>query len=424
MSELRLNPFSRIVGRRRFLQVLLAISILGPLALGAGVYLWADYQFRAAREACEKSRFSQARDHISRYLGIWPGDADAHFLAARIERRLSQFKKAETHLQAYKRARGATDEFQTEWVLLRAQAGELAQLEESLWSCIKNDHPQTLEILETLAGCFIRESRFHLAQTCLNEWLKRDPTNAIALEWRGMANEYLQAREDAVADYRQVLKQLPDRWPIRLQLAVLLIDLTRYTEAARELEILRKTHGQEEPVQLAWGRYLFGQGKTEEARQVFSRLTSGKAKSLLVFYYLGKLEREPAEAEKWFRKALEIEPANLEARFALYASLQQAGRHKEAAQELRLYETTRRDQEQTKALYEKMERAPNNPDTLSKLGTHLLERFDNPRGVQLLLRALSLDPNHLPAHQALARYYEKKNQPEQAARHRSFSPAP
>jgi Tfp pilus assembly protein PilF len=104
--------------------------------------------------------------------------------------------------------------------------------------------------------------------------------------------------------------------------------------------------------------------------------------------------------------------------------LQQAGRSKEAAAELQLYESARNDQNQTKKLHELMERQPNNPEHLSKLGAHLLEKFDNVQGLYLLQRALAFDPNHRFAHQALARYYEKKNQPEEAAKHREFLQAP
>src|SRR5207249_4319314 len=128
------------------------------------------------------------------------------------ERRSSAFKTAEEHLKAYKRIRGVTDEFQTEWILLRAQGGESPQLEQALWNCVRQNHPQALEILETLSACLIRESRFFKALECLDEWLKRDPKNPVALEWRALARENVQARDEAVADYRQVLELAADRW--------------------------------------------------------------------------------------------------------------------------------------------------------------------------------------------------------------------
>src|SRR5262249_47901913 len=143
----------------------------------------------------------------------------------------------------------------------------------------------------------------------------------------------------------------------------------------------------------------------------------------LVCYYLGKLESNPAEAVKWFRKALALQPANLQAQFALCDSLKQAGRDKEAAEEWRAYRSAQNDHEQSKKLHDMVERDPNNPEHLSALGAHLLEKFANPQGLYLLQRALSFDPNHQTAHRALARFYEKNNQPELAAKHREYAPA-
>jgi hypothetical protein len=42
----------------------------------------------------------------------------------------------------------------------------------------------------------------------------------------------VQARDEAVADYRNVLDMAADRWYVRLQLAKLLLEMTRYAEAS------------------------------------------------------------------------------------------------------------------------------------------------------------------------------------------------
>jgi len=396
------------------------LSCVG-LAVWSAVQLKAKSQFRAAQAALDQGLFVDARTHVRQCLQTWPTDADVHFLAARIERRLNDFKAAEDHLKAYKRVRGITDEFQTEWILLRAQAGEWPQLERSLWNCVEKNHPQSLEILEALAGGLMREARYSAALGCLNDWLKRDPHNLVALEWRAMTRAYLQNREDAVKDYRHVLDLAPDRWQARLQLAKLLMEMASFSEASRELAILNATHGEQEQAQLAWAQCLLNQGKTDEARGILLKLSTSLEKEPLVFYYLGKLEPDPADAANWYRKALQIQPGNLEARFGLYTSLQQAGRSKDAAVELQLYKSASSDQGQTRKLHEMMEREPYNPDVLSKLGAHLLEKYENPQGLYLLRRALAFNPNHRFAHQVLAQYYDKKNQPEQAAKHREYS---
>jgi len=184
MGASRFNPVARFAhGGWRFRTVSIVV-LLGFVGLcgWVGIHLWADYQFRAARAALDKSLFVDARAHVHQCLKAWPNDVDVHFLAARIERRLNEFKAAEKHLQTYKRIRGVTDEYQTEWILLRAQGGEWNQLEGSLWNCVERNHPQSLEILETLAAGLMREARFSAAYACLNEWLKRDPQSLVARE--------------------------------------------------------------------------------------------------------------------------------------------------------------------------------------------------------------------------------------------------
>lgn len=367
------------------------------------------HELRAAQDAFANGQFDAARSHIQHCLAARPDDPDVHFLAARIERRSAQFETAEYHLKAYRRLRGITDEFQTEWILLRAQGGESPKLEQSLWNCVRKDHPQTLEILETLAACFIREGRFHAAITCLDDWLKRAPTNVLALEWRALARENLLQRDGAAEDYEKALKLDPDRWHVRLQLAKLLMDMARLPQAVLHLEILNKSHAREPAVQMAWGQCLFQQGENEQARRVFAGLHAKQANPQpMVLYYLGKLEADPAQAATWFRKVLALQPAHLEARFALHASLLQAGRDQEAATELRAYQAARAEAEQIKKLYERMEREPNNPEVLSKLGEQLLDRFNSPQAIHLLHRALAFDPNHRRARELLAKYRQKE----------------
>ncbi|MBM4069310.1 MAG: tetratricopeptide repeat protein [Planctomycetes bacterium] len=419
MSARWFNPLWRFVRSGwRFQCVVVAVVVvaLGLSSLLA-VYLWSNYHFREAQSAFDNGQFEAAREHILNCLAVSATNTDAHFLAARIERRSGQFETAENHLKTYKRLRGITDEFQTEWILLRAQSGESPKLEQALWNCVRKNHPQTLEILETLAACFIREGRYHAAITCLDEWIKRAPNCVLAFEWRGLARENRMQRDGAVEDYEKALELDPAQWQVRLQLAKLLMDMARLPQAAIHLATLNKTHAGDPSVQMAWGQCLFQQGESEHARRVFSELHAKQGNQQpMVLYYLGKLEADPTRAATWFRQLLTIQPAHLEARFALHASLLQAGRGPEAAAELRTYQAARAELDQIKTLYEKMEREPNNPDVLSTLSEQLLDKFNSPQAVHLLYRALAFDPNHQRSRELLAKYRQKEESRQQESR--------
>jgi Tfp pilus assembly protein PilF len=312
---------------------------------------------------------------------------------------------------------------QTEWILVRAQGGEFARHEAALWKCVKNSNPQTLEILKTLAACFIKEFRFAAAHTCLDEWLEREPKSILALQWRGLVREALHERANALADYARVLELAPDHWRARLQMAQLLIGLSRFPDAFQQLQILQQTHSDQHDVQFTLGQYLFKQGKDEQARQIFLQLsTKDYPKQSKVLYYLGKLEHEPAKAEYWLRKSLKKDPADLDARFALYTNLrQQPGRQKDATAEILAYQASKKDEEKIRTLLESIQTQPRNPDVLASAGGLLSEKFRNPQGLNLVFRALFFDPNHRQAHAILARYYEKNHQRAKAAKHREFS---
>lgn len=409
MRLARLNPMAVFRCRKP----LLAAFLIAAVALGwCVVVAWNRVELyrelSQAHEAFDLGQLQKAALHIQRCLEARPDDPEIQFLAARIERRSGHFEAAEHHLKAYRRLRGISDEYQTEWILLRAQAGESPRFEQSLWKCVKQDHPQSLEILETLAGCFIREGRFGAARTCLDEWLKRTPNNPLALEWRALTHENMQDPGGAADDYQKALAIAPERWRARLQLAKVLLEMAHVPDAARHLEILNKTHGQELSVQTAWAQCLFQQGKTEDARRIFNQVQAQQPDHLPVLYFLGKLEAEPLKAVAWYRKALALQPAYQEARFALYASLVQASRPQEAAEEMRKYQATRSDMGQIKKLHEQMEREPNNPEVLTALAEQLADKLNSPQAIQLLYRALAIDPSNQRARNRLEKLRQKE----------------
>jgi predicted Zn-dependent protease len=200
-------------------------------------------------------------------------------------------------------------------------------------------------------------------------------------------------------------------------LAQLLIADASVQEAVPHVEVLYKSRPQDPNVRLALLQCRELQGRLEESKQLVDALLKDDPNNVWALYYQGKLASEPTEKEKWFRKVLNIDPAFLPARYALHNSLQQQGRSKEAAAELRKYKNDAEDVKKLKKLLASMEKAPRNPDVLASLGKTLL-RFDEQRALRFLSRALEADPDHTETHQILARFYESKNQPEKAAHHR------
>ena len=198
--------------RRRLGCIMGLAAVLIATAIG-GANLWAWYHFRAAEKALRAEKLDEARGHVTCCLRVWQRGPASHLLAVRIARAGGQYPEAEHYLAECNRLQhGASEQSQLEEILLRAQSGELAEVEPGLWECVHTNHPESTRILETLAQVYIREGRTQTALTCLNLWLEREPSTARAWHWRGVALEGLDHFEQAIPEYKKALELEPGRW--------------------------------------------------------------------------------------------------------------------------------------------------------------------------------------------------------------------
>jgi tetratricopeptide (TPR) repeat protein len=397
--------------------------LLIGLGFWGGLHVWTVDHFRAANHALRRDRLDQALEHAQQYLNRWPADAEARLLLARIQRLRGNFPEVEKHLKECKRLQGMTERIQLEWSLLRCQAGELAPVEQGLVRCLQEKHPQSSLILEALAFSYMKELRYQAALGCLEEWVKQDPDNVRALDWRGWVHGKLELKEKAYEDYHKVLDLAPEHWLTRLRLAEMLLGDINTPEAAKHLDILIEDHGgnSEVALALAWCRHL--QGRTDEAQSLLQDLLQKEPDNVTTLFYKGKLAAYPQEKEKWFRKVIAIEPGHVEAQYGLSTSLQQQGRAMEATAELARYTKMRDDLERLqKVLMPQLEKMPYNADLLVQVGEIFLTS-NGYLGERFLQRALEAQPKHSKAHEILARYYQLKNEAAKAKHHREMAEA-
>jgi tetratricopeptide (TPR) repeat protein len=406
------------------------------IAVGA-VYFWADYQFRQARKALRQDRLDDARRHIQLCLWVWSRGPATHLLAARIERTRGNFIEAEQHLKEATRLQGGSSEAtQLEWVLMRAQAGELDELSGGLRECLEAKHPDSAAILETLARVYMRETRLGYAKVCLDRWIELEPEAGHAYYWRGWVWERLNNPHGARDDYQRALELAPWRWDIQLRLAEMSVADNSPTAALPYLRPLMQTHADDPQVMTTWAGYLMLKGKTDEAQQVLDQVLQAHPDDLGALLQRGRLAFEtsgPEKAEGYLRRALAIRPTHPDVLFQLSRVLQRIpGRATEAEEIMARTEQLKADQTRLQTLL----RMPSVPPSeqaawTSELGTLFIRLGEDMTGLEWLHRALREDPQCGPAHEALARYYEAHGQPAKAAPHRkaaghstSRSPAP
>jgi tetratricopeptide (TPR) repeat protein len=399
------------------------------LALAAGAALaggflaregWAAWQERAARRAVAEEHFDEAQQHLDRALRVRPRSAPANLLAARVARLRGAYAEAEQHLTRCTQANGMSEPLQLEWLLLRCQRGEVDDLAPGLWASVKGGHPESAAILEALAAVYMREGRYMDALRCLNEWVELAPDSARARDWRGWVSNQLDHRPQAISDYERALELQPERSAVRLRLAELLVESSRQAEATPHLERLRQEQPTNPEVLVALARCRMVQTRPDEARALLDAVLAEHPNHFEALLRRGELEyseRRYAEAEGWQRKALGQKPLDPEARYALHLSLRaQGGREDDAQKELARWRQDRQARDRlVRLLRTELDRKPNDPELAREAGELFLRLGEDQRGLFWLRRALALNPGHAPSLRALLAYYERTNDPDQAA---------
>jgi tetratricopeptide (TPR) repeat protein len=413
--------------RRRWPWLVAAVGLLvGGLLAREG---WGHWQESAARKALAAEQFDAARDHVNQALRVRDGRDSTHVLAARIARMRGDYAEAERHLNRCGQRDSLSEPAQIEWLLLRCERGQVDELAPSLLALVDRHHPQSADVLETLARVYMHQTRYGEAMSCLNRWVELAPDSARALDWRGFVHNQLDQRAEAIIDYERALDLQPGRSAVRFRLAEVLLDSSRPDDALPHLERLRAEQPDNLDVQVDLARCRAADSRPDEACELLDGVLKVRPDHYDALLQRGKLAHglgQFAEAEGFLRRATERSPHDPEARYALYLAIQaQPGRSADARAEMARWEEervarTRLQHLLRTDLYDR----PNDPTLAVQAGELFLEQGEDEKGLIWLHRSLALDPRNAAAHRALATYYERTNHPEKAAEHRAAIPPP
>jgi tetratricopeptide (TPR) repeat protein len=420
------RPPLRAVLPRRLGLALALLVLLGLTAFGAwvaGINLWAGYHFRAARHAIDHYHDTEAIAHLEACLTVWPHDPETLLLAARAARRLGDFARAESFQIQYRDACGVEDnDLMLEDLLLLAQRGEVDTVRRSCRTLVEDDHPQAPLVLEAMTNGYLRQFRLRDALACLDEWLKRQPDNPQALFLKGRVYDQGLNLSEARASYRRALQLDPERDDARLYLAGKLLDLVQAAEALPHLKYLRKRLPNNPLVPVLLARCCKLLRQPEEAERILDEMLSRFPNDSLALAERGGLALDrgrPKDAVAWLRRAAEQGPGNYEAHYRLFQALTQTGQIDAARKiEERLRQMKHDIDRIQEIVTRKMQEAPHDPALHYEAGTIALRAGAVDEGLRWLQSALKEDPQYLPAHRALAEFYERVGHTGHAARHR------
>jgi Tfp pilus assembly protein PilF len=403
------------------------LAILVIAITGAGCYGYAFHEWHAAQRALKNYEPANARKHLDVCLFFWPASADVRLFSARAARLSGEFERAESLLRdCLKLQGGATAAVQLEFLLLRCQAGEVDDVAAPLLELVEDHHPESAQILETLARAYMHNLNFGPAYACLSRWIETAPDVARAYHYRGWVTERLDNPKEAMANYERALQLNPDLFAVRLRIVEMFLEDTKPLEALPHLEYLSRQFPDRADVKARLGHCYLVQGKNAEARPLLEAAVKELPDEPPVLLNLAKLDLQddhPVQAEAWLRQAIKLDAADTEALYVLATALQYQGRKQEAAATLELHQKKAALLARANRLLKEEARHPNNSADLPfELGSLFLQLGDERKGVQWLNQAIVRDPTHQPAHKLLAEYYESKGEKDKAAAYRKRLP--
>jgi tetratricopeptide (TPR) repeat protein len=408
----------------------LVLLLLIPGVGAAGVFLWAQYHFDAARQALERDALDEARDHLDLCLKVPFRRASVHLLAARTARRRDAYVEAEKHLTACEQIAGMTKEIARERLLLTAQQGELEGVEGLLHSQTSANDPEAVLVLESLAKGYASRFWHSDALECLNLLLQRQPRHSAALlmrarTWETLARKgQVEYEANALRDYEQAVEVNPT-FDARLGLAGTLYRVGRPRDALLEFERLLSTQADNAALLLGLARCRYSLNEVDEARRLLDELLQQDPNHPAALLERGRLALhagELDEAEKWLRRAA--------ARAAHYESgplrslaqcLQAQHKDDEARRCFDRLQKNEMDVLDVDRRTLQANRDPHNVTLRYEIARDLMRVGREQDGVAALFHVLEQQPRHGPAHLALADYFERIGLSDRAARHRRAS---
>jgi tetratricopeptide (TPR) repeat protein len=389
------------------------LLLLGVGGGAAGAYLWGEYHFQAGQRDLQRYRYATAQAHLEACLRIWPRSPTALLLAARSARLAGDFEAARGHLAAGERINADNLEaLRLERLLLQVQRGGLfPEVESFLVASAARRPADTPLILEALALGYVEDLRLFDAQRCLDEWLRREPDNPQAFFLRGRVQVRLTKVRAAVPDFQRALDLDPERDEVRRQLAEALLDSGSRQEAQEHFERLRQRQPSDPAALLGLARCRAEAGELDEARAMLDDLLAVHADSKGGLIERGRVALElgqPAEAEKWLRRAVSLDPSDRRANYLLFESLVRQGKEGEARQQQEKANRVLADLARLGEIFEELNKSPEDVALHHELGVLYLRNGQEAQALRWFQRALQLDPAFTPTLKALAAHERGK----------------
>ncbi|RMG36654.1 MAG: hypothetical protein D6725_10270 [Planctomycetota bacterium] len=297
------SPLSRAarVWRWALSLAVLALALWGLRALVVELCLW-----RASANV--EQRHHTAALRWLAVAGPLDGDnAELHFLLARTYRRLGRFDRVRHHLQRAHELGYPVRELEREQLLALAQTGQLEEVRDHWAELFQNAGSDGPEICEAFVKAAMVRLRIADVLKVLEAWHRDFPDDPKPFFYRGRFEQSLLHWNEAADNYVEVLRRDPDNAAAGFRLAQCLMKLGKFEDALQELQPLvdrdtaqwqadrRFDRITPEEVHVHYATCLYKLGRLDEARTILERELQRSPDSPDVLRELGMLELAAAE---------------------------------------------------------------------------------------------------------------------------------
>jgi predicted Zn-dependent protease len=392
-------------GKARRLCLFLAALLFCGAAAAAVAHLRTWHHYQAAQNSLDHYHFAEACSHLAIALRGWPNFWRFHLLAARAARLDGDAEQAQQHLYHCQQAQPSHPVVLLEWALLRAQFGELETVERYLIDQLQRGSGQALLIQEALIEGYMRTYRVGPALAGVEDWLKRQPDDTQAWFLQGCIWMQMERPQTARTSLLRVLELDPQRDDARWRLAQCLLKLRLCEEADPYLEQLHRRYPQNAEMRVELAKARFMQGQVSQAQEMLDSVLAEHPDNEAALRERGRLDLaagKAAEAEKWLRQAVQLNPRDTQLYQLLSNALEHQGKQEEAQLlQDRLKQTDRDYARLSEICLHELGQRPNDAALHSELGALLIRLGHRQEGRNWLLLALQEDPNCAAARAAL-----------------------
>jgi tetratricopeptide (TPR) repeat protein len=399
----------------------LHLLVLGLLSLGS-INLRSWYEYRLGEFFLQQHMYVEARKHLERCLVTWPGSIPLKLHLARAERIAGSLDNAEEYLTGLRYSNQALPEsYYIETLLLAVNRGYVEDVEPKLHDYLRNNHPESPAIYETLVMYYLNVKDSRRVHILLDLWQKHEPDNFLVYEFRGDCLAFQGQVDLAIMELLHAIQLNPHALEARLALCDLYFASAKIPELAPHVRFLQDYYEDNRSVRLVIARYHIELNHFEEADDqlaILRKQDPDNYEALVVqgtsYFRRGDYQH----AVEFFRPAVNVKPGNFKVLYMLERALTALN-----DPELALFRgkvklvKTRMDRirELTDGL-NIHKRQPTMDEKIERGELYLLVGETN-AGLRDLGPILKQFPNNQRIHQILADYYTSTNDQATASQH-------